>query len=59
MCLSPDQREGPQALALNRKALAFPCGRRTMACGVADAAVRKYLDQGHLYWPHEEASDDG
>jgi site-specific DNA-methyltransferase (adenine-specific) len=33
----------------------LPLRRANEACGVADAAVRKYLDQGHLwYWPPEE-----
>lgn len=33
----------------------MPLRRANEACGVADAAVRKYLDQGHLwYWPPEE-----
>lgn len=33
----------------------LPLRKANEACGVADAAVRKYLDQGHLwYWPPEE-----
>jgi hypothetical protein len=34
------------------KRTGLPVRRANEACGVADAAVRKYLDQGHLwYWP--------
>jgi site-specific DNA-methyltransferase (adenine-specific) len=34
------------------KRTGLPVREANKACGVADAAVRKYLDQGHLwYWP--------
>ncbi|NUQ77469.1 MAG: site-specific DNA-methyltransferase [Polyangiaceae bacterium] len=34
------------------KRTGLPLRAANVACGVADAAVRKYLDQGHLwYWP--------
>lgn len=37
------------------KRTGLPVRQANEACGVADAAVRKYLDQGHLwYWPPPE-----
>lgn len=37
------------------KRTGLPVREANKACGVADAAVRKYLDQGHLwYWPPAE-----
>jgi site-specific DNA-methyltransferase (adenine-specific) len=37
------------------KRTGLPVRQANTACGVADAAVRKYLDQGHLwYWPPVE-----
>jgi site-specific DNA-methyltransferase (adenine-specific) len=37
------------------KRTGLPIRQANEACGVADAAVRKYLDQGHLwYWPPVE-----
>ena len=37
------------------KRTGLPVREANVACGVADAAVRKYLDQGHLwYWPPVE-----
>src|SRR5260221_684922 len=37
------------------KRAGLPLRAANTACGVADAATRKYLDQGHLwYWPPVE-----